>query len=265
MRLPRGDTRLTRRGLLVATAACVPLAAVLLEVSEHNRHHDCNWPTGVTYSPPSRSSRFRGPAGTGARRAAPVIERTSDTSLQIAAFDDTLFHLGQPVQGHFALRAEFETAGPLDRLGLFFRYRPHQSQSESTVAHPLQVIELAPGEAKGTGCSGVATASTKSCTGRIAASITPWAETPVDFAPRRRTGASCKSRSAEPAFRMCSGMVTRLSPARWTLSWQARHMSQQTRDELKHAYLGRLGIFARSSTAVFSRLQLRYLDEQEIL
>jgi hypothetical protein len=256
---PRESRRVTRRGLLLATAAAVPPAAGfwLLWKRRTPQLQLAHWrrlaPTEPALSFPETGS----PLGSTPHTACEVLP---GGAVKVAALHSTLFHLGQPVQGRFALLTEFTAEATLDRLGVFFKYRPHKT--DSGVAHPFQVIEIAPGEASGFRllwshyCFYAEPGGTYRC------DYLPWAETSIPFAPPEP--GRLQLTLGTTGFPDIHWNGTPLSEGRWTVSWQARHMAQQTRDELKRAYLVRLGLFVRSGSAVFSRLQLRYLDESEI-
>ena len=259
--IPTRRHRPTRRSMLLATTAAVPLATLLWRFRPRRTPtlQVVKWRNLQPTEPP-RSFPVSGRPGDTATSA--TLETTPDSTLKVATFHDSLIHLGQPVQGRFSLQAEFTVKTPLDRLGLFFKYRPHKV--ESTVAHPFQVIELAPAETVGYRLFWSHYCFYEEPGGTYRRDYTQWAETAVGFAPESEPGQLTVAfgRAGFPDVRWKDVLLTE---SHWTVSWQARNMSQQTRDELKHAYLGRLGIFVRSSSAVFSRLQLRYLDEREIL
>ncbi len=257
---PSTTRRWTRRGLLIATAASVPLATL-------------SWRFFPKRSPQLQLSTWRPLQPDAAVSFTPLdgsdepitdktVEVLADRSVRINAVGDTLIPLGQPVQGQFALDVVFTTKPSFERLGLFFKYRPRKD--ESSVAHPFQVIELAPAETAGYRLLWSYYCFFEQSDGTYRRETTSWAETPIDFAPQG-AGGQLQVTLGKAGFPEVLWNNRLLSQAHWTLSWRARLMSQQTDEELKHAYLGRLGIFARSSSAVFTRLQLRYLDEREMV
>jgi hypothetical protein len=180
--------------------------------------------------------------------------------LKLSAENDTLWSLGQPAQGAFAVRAAWVHAPQPERLGLFFKYRPQKLTAG--VAHPFQVIELAQLDSGKYGLLWSRYRFFESEPGVFQREYTPWAEVSLPT-PASNSTSELEIELGRVGFPQVRWNGELLSEGRWTLTWQARQMSQLTSAELHHAYLGQLGIFARAATATFSRLQLSYLHEQE--
>jgi hypothetical protein len=259
----RSDRRLwlTRRRILVTAASLVPLAAVTWRLWPHAspRLQIGDWRGLVPTEPPRIFPRSLASASDA---VAARIDANPGESWRLSARVDTLFELGQPIRGPFALHVRFGRDKDCERLGVFFKYRPIKTDAE--VQHPFQVIELARGETDGHRLLWSRYLFRSQPREIFRCEYTPWAEVPVVW-PAQRSEVELEVALGRAGFPEVRWNGQPLSEGRWRLSWQARHMSQLTHDELKKAYLGRLGIFARSATALFSELQLCYLDEQEIL
>jgi serine/threonine protein kinase len=259
--VPHVRTWLTRRRLLVTAASMLPLAAVVWRGWPHSvpRLRVGQWRSLRPTEPPLSFPRS---IASGREAAQSHVSAEPGQPLKMSAQADTLFELGQPIRGPFALRFRFSCLDDCDRIGVFFKYRPHKT--EAAVVHPFQVIELARSDTDGYRLLWSHYLFHSKPHEVFGCEYTPWAEVST-AAPVRRGEAELEVTLGRTGFPEVRWNGDPLSEGRWTLSWQARHMSQLTRDELQRAYLGRLGVFARSATATFSQLQLCYLDEQEIL
>jgi serine/threonine protein kinase len=251
--------RWSRRWML-ASAAAVPLAAILWRIwpAKAPQLQLGQWRALQPAAPP----REFPPAGAPATAPpAATAHLQPGQPLRIAAHQDALFELGQPVQGRFAVRLRFTFDRQFERLGLFFKYRP--TKQKTTLAHSFQVIELAPGESGRPLLLWSYYCYYQEPSGGYRCEYEQWAETPLVL-PAVSEAARLEVALGRSGFPEVTWNGQLLSEARWTLSTDARSMSQLTHDELQRAYLGRLGIFARSARASFSQLQLSYFDIPEV-
>jgi serine/threonine protein kinase len=255
-----GGHRATRRQLLTAGAASVVLAAACWRLWPSKPPVKLRVGQWRTLQPSSGETTFPLADGTLTDASTAVAAGDQSAAFSVSTPHTTLFHFGQPVKGRFAMRTTIACEAPFDRLGIFFKYRPHRTRT--ALEHPFQVIELAPGEVEGFQLLWSHYRFYENADASYELEYTPWAEASIEFSPPSQPG-QLEVTLGRTGFPEVSWNGTALHSPEWTISWQARQASGQTRDALQHAYLGQLGVFARAATASFSQLQLLYLDEQE--
>jgi serine/threonine protein kinase len=255
--------RQRRRWLTTVAATSLSLSGLALWYLRHPSNPQLRAGTWRSLHPLDPPRSFPSVASTATSTQPSSELRAIRDTFQLTAAHDTLFTLGQPVQGTFALRAQFHCQPGFERLGLFFRYRPQRDSS--SISHPFQTIEVMENDAGGVRLLWSQYRFVTAGSPAYVREYTPWAEVSIDWTPQSKTPVDLVVVLGRSGFPEVTWNGNSLHESLWTLSWRARHMSRLTQDELERAYLGRLGIFARAATATCSHLQLRYLDEQETL
>jgi serine/threonine protein kinase len=254
--------RPTRRQLLATAAASIALGAAGWRLWPSPRGPDLRAGQWRNLRPTDPPIAFPLDGGALVGTSPSMDHDKSSDSFSIHAPETALFHFGQPVDGRFALRATMNWQPTFDRLGVFFKYRPYKAKTLE-LAHPFHVLELAPGDDRGIVLVWAHYCFYESDDSSYRLEYSPWADVPVSFSPTKATQGRLELKLGRTGFPEVNWNGVLVPPTEWKISADGRHVSEQPRNQLQHAYLGRLGIFARAATASFSQLQLLYFDQQE--
>jgi hypothetical protein len=248
----------SRRGWLIAAAASVgaSLTAWGWTRREPPAHHlkIGEWRPLVPVLPPVTY-----PHEPPVPQSAPAVRvqlDNRDRTLIVDASREAFIDIGQPVNGRFAVRAAMARSEPAARFGVFFRHRPYKSHAAKT--YPYQVIELVsqPSGQAELLWSRYCYYEREDHTFRreqvtLAGTIVPL---PRGAEPGLLELALGNSGLPEVAW-----LGRPLKASAWELSFDGRLATQVTRDQLREAFLGRLGLFAQGTGVRFSDVQLAYL------
>ncbi len=242
----RRPARVHRRWLLLAAASAVPVAAWWWrgQAPAARRLRTGNWrPLQVAATPES----FPALPQSDSVLSAAAAKTVETDSCVLESHAPTLWELGSPVTGRFALRTDFACQTESERVGLFFKYRPFKTREGR--AYPFQVIEFARPSPEASRLFWSRYCFYERSDGGYREEYKPWAELPVAL-PAGLPEATLEVRLGLVGFPEVVWNGQLIKASEWDQTWESRQMSQLTRDELARAYLGRLGIFLRGAGRV---------------
>ena len=168
---------------------------------------------------------------------------------------DLLIHLGLPVTGKYAIRSQIEMHEP-GSAGFFFNYRPQKTDDGRV--HSFQAIEILRDDSNRFRIAWSRFRLIDLGDEGLRREHHAWAETAVEANSMTQRDA-VQVTLGVTGFPQVTWHDDVIPQSGWTLTWEARHMSQLTRDELPNAYLARLGLLVSSTSASFHHTQLMYL------
>ena len=173
----------------------------------------------------------------------------------------SIVEYGTPVHGRFSLRGDMRLDRAKTRAGFFLRYRPARTREGRSF--PFQAIEfVSHGDETHSLCWG-RYRFIEQADGRFEMDRFDWSRVPIRPAS-----------DSEGQFHRIQITVGRtgipqvifdeqpIAAASWKseLSFEGRHASTRTTNQLRNHYLGRLGVLVRHGVASFANIQLAYLD-----
>lgn len=247
--------RITRRRMLVATAACLPITAAGFFFGRRRHHPKLqtnNWrplyPSATPKSFPTSADELQHPAA--------ALTTATDSAVTLQTHFATMVELGKPVSGRYRLRSTIKCHSETQRVGWFFRYRPRKTKT--TRVHPFQLVEIARDGHHLRELVWSQYRFFENGDGTFESDVKPWARTPVE-------GSSNDDHELQitlgiTGFPQIAWNGQTLKQAAWEVEWEGMHASRLTRQQLASAYLGQFGVYVDRGEAAFSQMQLVYLD-----